>query len=122
MKGFFSQGAALLAKDRIEVPELEPLLHPFGELRPLRGTSDWTMGNDGFLVPLIPSANGYLAVDFVERTWPDDMGDPQSSSMLFGAWSLGHFGPFAYPRGLQRAREQAWAWPEAKEVATLHTG
>ncbi|MDJ0847938.1 MAG: hypothetical protein QNK04_06055 [Myxococcota bacterium] len=38
------------------------------------------------------------------------MGDPQREPLLMGAWSMGHFGPFAYPGGLERAAQQCWGW------------
>jgi hypothetical protein len=122
MKGFFTQGAALLTTQPVALREVELLLRPIGDIRPLNGSDDWAIGGAGFLVPLDAEATGYTAVDIVNRPWPDDMGDPTSASMLFAAWSTGHFGPFAYPRGLQRACQQSWAWPDAKEVAPRHRG
>jgi hypothetical protein len=38
------------------------------------------------------------------------MGDPKLDPMTFGAWSMGHFGPLAYPGGLGGARQHAWSW------------
>jgi hypothetical protein len=120
MKGFFTQGAALLATRAVDLHEIEPLLRQFGELRTQTRSDDWAIGGAGFLVPINSAPKGHVAVDCVSRPWPDDMGDPKSSPMLFGAWSTGHFGPFAYPRGLERACQQSWRWPDAKAVAPRH--
>jgi hypothetical protein len=49
------------------------------------------------------------------------MGDPKTETTLFGAWSMGHFGPFAYPHGLQRATQQAWSWQDAGDAVGRHT-
>jgi hypothetical protein len=50
------------------------------------------------------------------------MGDPQSDSMTFAAWSMGHFGPFAYPGSLARARQHAWSWQPARTIPEGHRG
>jgi hypothetical protein len=64
--------------------------------------------------------NGFAAVDVVDRQWPDSMGDPQNDPILFGGWSMGQFGPFAFPGGLRRATQQCWSWPEGKSLAAAH--
>jgi len=33
---------------------------------------------------------------------------------------MGHYGPYTFPNGLRRAREQLWAWPEGKEIVGRH--
>jgi hypothetical protein len=48
------------------------------------------------------------------------MGDPKADPMLFGAWTMGHWGPYAFPGNFQRAQDQLWAWREGKEVAGRH--
>ena len=50
------------------------------------------------------------------------MGDAKSDPMTFGAWSMGYFGPFAYPGGLTRAIQQPWGWAAARDVAPTHRG
>ena len=41
--------------------------------------------------------------------------------MLFAAWSMGHFGPGAFPGGLQRATQNCWHWEDGAAVAQRHT-
>jgi len=55
-------------------------------------------------------------VDVVGAPWPDAMEDAKDPS-LFAAWSMGAFGPLAYPGGLRRAVQQAAAFPEAASDA-----
>jgi hypothetical protein len=49
------------------------------------------------------------------------MGDPKSESMVFGAWAMGNFGPFAFPGNLARAGRQAWHWEEAADTVGRHS-
>lgn len=41
--------------------------------------------------------------------------------MLFAAWGMGQFGPFAYPNALERACQQSWRWNGAEEAVARHT-
>ena len=46
----------------------------------------------------------------VDAPWPDHMGDVEQEAELFAAWNMGWFGPFAYPKNLERARgAPGWA-------------
>ena len=74
------------------------------------------------IVPYRPDVNGYVSVDVVNHPWPDDMGDPKTETVLFGAWAMRSFGPGAYPGNLKRAALQSWHWPEGKSVLQRHTG
>jgi len=42
--------------------------------------------------------------------------------MTFGAWSMGHFGPLAFPGGLARARQHVWLWEAGRTVPEGHRG
>ncbi len=124
MKGFFTQGGALLLKHKIDLSELEPLLQDFAESRrvtddPTDSPTDWMMGGDRLIVSLKMDNNAAAAIDVVPQPWPDSMGDPKSDAMLFASWSMGHFGPLAWPGGLERAIDHAWSWPEGR-VPTSH--
>lgn len=79
------------------------------------------MCGPALLVAYRPEVHGNVAVDIVDRRWPDHMGDPKKEAMLLGAWSMGFFGPFTYPRGLQRAVQQSWRWKEAGAAVQKHT-
>ena len=120
MKGLFTQGIAILAERPIGLDEIQPLLpnHPF--LRTIEAREEWVFGGPSAVIAYRPEANGILVIDTVDHPWPDSMGDPKTDSMVFGAWVMGQFGPFAYPNGLQRATQQAWAWPEAKNRIPNH--
>ena len=48
------------------------------------------------------------------------MGDPDESPERFIAWSLGQYGPLAFPGCLQRAGEQSWGWDEGAEAIKEH--
>ncbi|HZV03536.1 MAG TPA: DUF4261 domain-containing protein [Gemmataceae bacterium] len=63
-----------------------------------------------------------MAVDLVDQVWPDHMGDPKKDPITFGAWSMGFFGPFAFPGGLEMASQQCWAWQAGNSVASHHKG
>ena len=66
--------------------------------------------------------NGYVAVDVVNHPWPDAMGDPTASAMIFCRWLMGHFGPFVYPGNLARAEQHNWAWEPARTSPDGHGG
>ena len=83
-------------------------------------SENWELGGPSLTVGYRPEVNGVILVDVVDHVWPDDMGDPEETPMLFGAWSAGHFGPFASPGGLARAGEQSWSWPDGKDVPEKH--
>lgn len=122
MKGFFTQGGALLLKHPIVLSELEPLLESFGSVHHAGdGSGHWAMGGDSLVVSLGLENNAAAAIDVVAQPWPDSMGDPKNDSMVFASWSMGHLGPLAWPGGLERAIGQAWSWPEAREIVPGHT-
>lgn len=64
--------------------------------------------------------DGHMLVTLSESPWPDDLGDPDSTPERFIAWSLGQYGPYAFPGCLRRAGEQSWGWEEGHEAITEH--
>jgi hypothetical protein len=56
----------------------------------------------------------------INKPWPDDMGDPKTATELFAAWSMGHFGPFTFPKSLARAVAQNRSLPNAKDLVARH--
>jgi hypothetical protein len=119
-KGLFTQGAAVLFSSSPTLDELEDLLREFSvPKRDDKGTEP-DLSGPSLVVTYRPQVNGYVTVDVQARQWPDHMGDPAKEPMLFGAWSMGHFGPFAYPGGLQRAGEQSWSWVEGASIPAAH--
>ncbi len=123
-KGMFTQAMCMLTTCETTIGELKSALIAggFEIAKEMATQNDLNFGGATLIVPYRPKSNGYLAVDVVNEPWPDSMGDPKQSPMLFGAWSMGHFGPLAYPGGLERAIQHAWSWPEAKSACTRHGG
>jgi hypothetical protein len=85
------------------------------------GDDAWFFGGPRLTIPFRREVNGYVMVDSVDRPWPDHMGDPKKAPLIFGAWSMGHFGPFAYPGGLARAGQHSWNWQLGKTIAQGHS-
>lgn len=106
-KGFFTQGLAVLFE---KAPSLDALASTYAPLLANRKDegAGWLSG-PSVVVRYRPEVNGFVAIDVVGEPWPDGMGHPQKAPELFAAWSMGHFGPFAFPGSLERACEQSWA-------------
>lgn len=121
-KGFFTQGVAVLFEKAPSRAALRAALEPAFEIaREDDGGDGWAHGSDGLIVTYRPDVNGYVNVDVVHRPWPDHMGDPTKEPELFGAWTFGHFGPFAFPGNLERAAEQNLTWEHAGKDVKKHT-
>jgi len=118
-KGLFSQGVSVLLSRPTTLDELAPLLRDF----PIAKRNDegsGHMGGPSWLIPFRPEVNGYVSVDLQDHPWPDHMGDPERETELLAAWSMGGFGPFAFPGNLERTGQQAWGWQEAGALAQRH--
>ncbi len=121
-KGMFTQTVCVLLKQPISCAQLEPALSAFAIRGRQEDSESWAYGGPALTLDFRPEVNGYVVVDTVDQPWPDHMGDAQNEAMLFGAWSMGFFGPFAFPGGLQRAAQQCWGWEAGKKVANRHKG
>lgn len=119
-KGMFTQGVSILLDRPVGLDEIEPTLADFDVRRRNDEGTSWELGGPTLIVARDLEANALVAVDTVDRRWPDHMGDPQQEPMIFGAWSMGNFGPFAYPGGLERAAQQCWSWEDGKTVPDRH--
>jgi hypothetical protein len=120
-KGFFTQCACVLLERPISRDDMEPLLSKFKVVGKMDGAADhWYFGGPSVTLEYDAEANGYLAVDLIDRPWPDAMSSDDPSQMLFGAWGMGHFGPFTFPHALQRSIDQSWAWEGGKTEAAKH--
>lgn len=120
-KGSFTQCACLLLDRTPTLNEIEGALHGVVEVSNRHDESeDWQFFGPSLTIPFRQDVNGYVAVDVVDRPWPDDMGDPDDDPTLFGAWAMGYFGPGAFPQGLDRAQEQAWGWDDESDVFSAH--
>jgi hypothetical protein len=123
-KGFFTQGAGLLTDGHTSIQQIKSALQAeaFQIVKEAPAQENWCFGGPGLLIAFLPEVNGYASVDVVNQLWPDGMGDPKSDSMTFGAWSMGYFGPLAFPGGLARARQHAWGWEAGRTVPEDHRG
>ena len=121
-KGFYTQGISVLLDKETALDSVADCLREYKVVKRRDETQDWVFGGPTVIVSYRPDVNGYVAVDVVNHPWPDDMGDPKTETMVFGAWALGQFGPCAYPGNLKRAALQSWHWPEGKSVPQRHTG
>jgi hypothetical protein len=119
-KRFFTQGACVLLSRPATLDEVGLLLSEFPIAKRIEQGTTLEMLGPSFTVAFRPEVNGYLTVDVQERPWPDHMGDPQREPTLLGAWSMGFFGPFAFPGNLRRAAQQSWAWKDAKDLPQRH--
>ncbi len=119
-KGIYTQGVCILLDRPASLDQLEGALADF-EIVKRSDTSDaWEFGGPTLVIAYRPEVNGLVAVDTISKPWPDHMGDPTEETMIFGAWSMGHFGPFTFPGGLQRAAQQSWLWKEGKTMPERH--
>jgi hypothetical protein len=123
-KGFFTQGVSLLTNGQTTIDSIRSALRQqgFEIVKETPAQEYWAFGGPTLVVAFRPEVNGYAVVDVVNRPWPDSMGDPKSDSMTFGAWSMGHFGPLAFPGSLARARQHAWAWEQGQTISEGHRG
>lgn len=119
-KGLFTQGMCVLLRQPVTLDELRERLSDFNlvgvQESAVDGASPETM-----VVDYRPETGGHLLVTPSTEKWPDQMGDPESEPDVFVAWSLGQYGPLAFPGCLQRASEQSWGWEEGEKVAEEHT-
>jgi len=123
-KGFFTQGVSLLTNGQTTIADVKSALHQqgFDIVKETSAHGSWAFGGPSVVVAFVPSVNGYVCIDVVNQPWPDAMGDPKSDPTIFAAWSMGHFGPLAFPGSLARARQHAWAWEPGRSVPEGHRG
>jgi hypothetical protein len=123
-KGLFTQGVSLLTNGQTTLDSIKSALRQqgFEIAKESPAQENWALGGPTLVIAFLTDVNGYVAVDVVNRPWPDSMGDPKSDSTTFAAWSMGHFGPFAFPGSLARARQHAWAWQPGQTISEGHRG
>lgn len=120
-RGLWSQSIAVLTRTAPSLDALRALLARH-ELRDRQGNASWMGAAESLLFPFRPEVNGWIELDVQARPWPDGMGDPQSDADLFGAWSMGAFGPGAFPDNLARAVDQCMPCPEVAAQAAAEHG
>lgn len=119
-KGFSTQSAMVLLEQPVDLDALMACLAPLRQLQRDEHSEPGWMSKPSVLVPMRPEVNGHVLVDLVDEPWPDGMGDPKEDVDLFGAWSMGFFGPWVFPGNLQRAQAMSFTWREAREVSSRH--
>jgi hypothetical protein len=121
-KGIFTQGVCVLTNGPVSLDELESVLGEFQIRGRIEETESWVLGGPSLTLEYLPKINELVAIDIVDRQWPDDMSDTEDEKMIFAGWAMGQFGPFAYPGGLNRAAEQCWAWKGGQTMPDQHKG
>ena len=119
-KGLFTQGMCVLLREPVTIDELRDCLKGF-ELVGRHESIDDDDAPETLVMSYRPEVRGHLLVTPSTGLWPDDMGDPDESPERFVAWSLGQFGPLAFPGCLERAAEQSWGWEDGSDVVKEHT-
>jgi hypothetical protein len=119
-KRFYTQGLIILLRESVTLDAIEDLLNGFNVAARGEGSKSWIIAGPSLAIPYRPEANGYVSIDIVNHPWPDRMGDPKTEPELFGAWNWGHFGPGAWPGGLERACQHSWGWPDGRSLPLQH--
>jgi hypothetical protein len=121
VKGRYTASACVLFERPVPLEQLETALTEFEIVHRSEEFIDWVFGGPSLTIAFRPEINGFVAVDTVDQPWPDHMGAAQAEPTLFGAWAMGHFGPFTFPNGLARAAQHSWNWPEGQTIPERHT-
>ena len=118
---FYPQCVCVLYDRQVTLADVEKALRSFEIVgRNDEPVLEWMYSGPNISLAYRPELRGFIIIDVVDRTWPDEMGDPDREPDLFAAWTLGQFGNLVYPGALQRAKEQCWTWSDAEKVASQH--
>jgi hypothetical protein len=107
----------VLFSDPIGLEDLQSLLRDCPISRRIPQGSHWALAGPTLIIDYLPGVNGRVSLDIVPCPWPDAVDpDPQ----VFTAWTMGCFGPFAYPENLSRALQHSAGFPEAAGMVERH--
>jgi hypothetical protein len=104
----------------VSLDEIQQALADIQVLKRVDPSEQWAFAGASVVIAYDLGSNGLVAIDIVDHPWPDHMGDPKVQPIIFGAWSLGQFGPFTFPGGLKRATQQSWVWKDGQTVVQQH--
>jgi hypothetical protein len=82
-KGIFTQGVCVLTNGPVSLDELESVLGEFQIRGRIEETESWVLGGPSLTLEYLPKINGLVAIDIVDRQWPDDMSDTEDEKMIF---------------------------------------
>lgn len=119
-KGFFTQTAIILLREPVSIEAILTGLGEYSPAGPTPALNEWAFSGPAVVVTFNEEQNGQIAIDTVDHPWPDEMGDPETDPVIFGAWGTGQFGPFTYPGSLARAMQQSWAWEDGQTLPGEH--
>ncbi|WP_231846124.1 DUF4261 domain-containing protein [Rhodopirellula baltica] len=120
-QGFYTQCVVVLLRERVSMRKIAAAIDEYEPSDPLPATADWAIAGPSLIMDMDEETPGHLAIDLVDKPWPDDMQIDDADSAVRQAWSNGSFGPLTFPGSLQRSLEQLWVWDEGKEEVPQHT-
>ncbi|MCB9615169.1 MAG: DUF4261 domain-containing protein [Sandaracinus sp.] len=123
-RGFFTSCVTVLFDELPSLDAVRDVLSDFEIVGEQTGDEPtWFLGFPELVIDYRPELHGRVTVERIDRTWPDGMGDPTTEIDVFSAWSMGAFGPGAFPGNLERAMQQAVSWDDDPEpTVERHTG
>lgn len=119
-KGLFTQGMCVLLRNPVSLAEIQEKLAQFEIVGVQESVID-EASPETLVLDFRPEVGGHLLITPSNEPWPDDMGDPETAPDVFVAWSLGQFGPLAFPGCLRRASEQSWGWEAGEQAIKEHS-
>jgi hypothetical protein len=120
-KGIFTQGLVILLEKAVTLDEIAALLDGYEIVGRKDASEAREISGPALLVSYRPEQNACVSLDVYSSPWPDHMGDPKTDAQIFASWTMGYFGPYTYPGGLERSFAQSWRWSEAREAVAGHT-
>lgn len=113
----FVETMVLLLKSAPTIDELKAVLGEF-TINKVReeGEDTWEHCGPAIFLEYREECFGQYVIDIVDRPWPDELDYDKPDSKLHRAWREGCFGISTCPGALDRAKEQSWIWPEAREA------
>src|SRR5262249_10569626 len=120
-KGFYTQCLCVLLKKPVPLSRVIDCLGNYEiTAKNEKPNEHWAIIGASCILPYRTDINGLATVDIVDHRWPDDLGNPETTPEIFFPWSLGAFGPAAFPGCLERAAAYSWRLEQAEEMPKKH--